>query len=366
MGERVRPSRNDETVELASRLLAAKQGDVSWAGIRSKLIERGATENTLHEGLDILTRAGLVETMWKRDHSDWKLRRVRILDQAALDEYARPGRLTSLAAAIREESVKLPATAAAERLLEFLRTTTSDWDAETVRWAARLVRHAASGQQVLPRQFSGSWDLSKKFEEHRSRIERVLGDVSDLGVIDSASLLYVAGPGVLHFAEATIQVSPILGILGFERGVLRTIKEVDAEKVVYIENKQVFEAVAKGMVPELIGYFCIFTGGNAGAAIRHVASVTRGECLVWADLDPEGVRIARQIHTATNGRARPYRMTPRELEAATHKLDATRLKTLDQELGRPGPLHDLLLAIKHSGTWLEQEKQLPRAGGSEM
>src|SRR5439155_14976389 len=68
-------------------------------------------------------------------------------------------------------------------------------------------------------------------------------------------------------------------------------------------------------------------GGNVGSTTRHVASVTTGKCLVWADLDPEGARIARQIHEAIGGRAQPCRMAPAELFISTDALDIVRMKT---------------------------------------
>ena len=360
-----RVPRDETNARVAAALLAHERSIVPWPGIRSKLVKKGATGRELEKALEELTRGGMLELVAVRNKGDWDLRRVHVLDRDALAEHVNPGHRARLADAIRSEGASLPPTVAAASLRMHLEAGAPGWEPETVQWAARLVRHAASGRPVMLRQFSATWGLSKEFEKHQARIERIIGPVGDLGIIDAASLLFIAGEGTLRFPEATIKIGASLGILGFERHVLKTLVRVEGERVFFVENKTVFEAIAKKTVPELENVLCVFTGGNVGSTIRHFASVTEGQIFVWADLDPEGVRIARHIYDASGKRAVPYRMTPEELLLGTDELDAERLRTLDQELAREGPLNELLHAIQATKRWREQEKQLPPAGGSD-
>lgn len=355
--------RSDTNTLVVKTLLTNGTDDVPWPGIRSKLTQKGLTDQEMSAALDELTRTGWIAIIAKRKGLDWDIRRARLLDRAALEEHVQPGHRARVDAAIRTTLEALPNTPAADMLRTHLEAGAPGWDEKTITWAGRLVRHAASGRSVLLRQFSATWSLSKEFEDHEARIERILGPISELGIIDSASLLFIAGKGNLTWPNKTINVDTEIGILGLERHVLTALTRVDATEVIFVENKTVFEAIAKNIVPELTGLLCIYTGGNVGPTIRHVASVTRCPILVWSDLDPEGVRIMRQIYDASGKTARAYRMTPEELAPSTDKLDEVRLKTLDEELARGGPLQDLLEAIKKTGHWREQEKQLPLAGG---
>lgn len=358
-----RVMRSDANTLVAKVLLANGSDDVPWPGSRSKLIQKGLTDNEMGAALDEFTRAGWIVVHARRKGTEWETRRARVLDRAALEEHFQPGHRARVAAAVRAALDHLPNTTAAEPLRTHLQAGAPGWDEKTVTWAARLARHAASGRSVLLRQFSATWGLSKEFEDHEARIERVLGAISELGIIDAASLLFVAGRGTLTWPSKTIAIDAEIGIIGLERHVLSALTRVDASQAIFVENKTVFEAIAKNIVPDLVGFLCIYTGGNIGSTIRHVASVTRCPILVWADLDPEGVRIMRRIYDASGKTAQAYRMTPEELAASTDDLDEVRLKTLDDELARGGPLQDLLEAIKRTGHWREQERQLPPAGG---
>lgn len=358
--ESTRPSRigrTEGTVATARSLLANGNESVSWTGCRSRLI-RDHTDVEMEDFLEQLLRAGWIRTIARRKNGRWSLSRVEILARDQLDEFIAPGHKAAMTEAIQDALQNLPPTPAAAALQEHLQRGAPGWQPETIRWAARLVHHAAIGKQLLVRQFSAAWGLSKEFENQRLAIERILGDVTELGISDTASLLYVGGSGRLTLPDTTIDLSPAVGILGLERATLHELKSVHAGTIAFIENKTVFEAVAKSLVPDLAGCLAIFTGGNVGPAIRHAASVSEGRILVWADLDPEGVRIARHIHEASGKRAMPYRMTPEELDASTHILEGNRLRTLDQELAVEGILRDLLEAIQRTSKWREQETQI--------
>ncbi len=95
-----------------------------------------------------------------------------------------------------------------------------------------------------------------------------------------------------------------------------------------------------------------------GSTMRHVASVSEGTLLAWTDLDPEGVRIFRTLHESSGGRLQAFRMAPAELSHSTLRISGQKSKALEEELGREGPLEDLLLEMKKRLVWREQESQL--------
>ncbi|HEY4589857.1 MAG TPA: DUF2399 domain-containing protein, partial [Thermoanaerobaculia bacterium] len=88
--------------------------------------------------------------------------------------------------------------------------------------------------------------------------------------------------------------------------------------------------------------------GRAGAPLR-----------VWADLDLDGVRIARLIASWATAEASFHRMSPEDLRNAPrhHELTARSLAAIRRDLEeRPGaPLADTLRAMLDAGWWVEQE-----------
>ena len=93
--------------------------------------------------------------------------------------------------------------------------------------------------------------------------------------------------------------------------------------------------------------------GRAGAPLR-----------IWADLDLDGVRIARLIASWSTAEASFHRMSPEDLKAAPrhHELTARSLAGIRRDLEeRPGaPLADTLQAMLDLGRWAEPEAFLAR------
>jgi hypothetical protein len=86
---------------------------------------------------------------------------------------------------------------------------------------------------------------------------------------------------------------------------------------------------------------------------------------VWADLDLDGVRIARLLAGGSPAGATFFRMAPEDVAAAPrrHSLSARSIAAIRRDLAeRPGaPLAETLQALLAAGSWVEQEAFL--AGG---
>jgi DNA topoisomerase VI subunit A len=139
------------------------------------------------------------------------------------------------------------------------------------------------------------------------------------------------------------------------------VELVDAGLVV-IENFACFEAFCRGEVERPLRSTVAWTAGYPGRAVRRLVEVAaqRGAPIrVWADLDLDGVRIARLVHTWSAGTARFHGMTPGDLRSARHSLPLTEraVAGIRADLARhpDAPLADLLRALLEAGRWVEQE-----------
>jgi DNA topoisomerase VI subunit A len=132
--------------------------------------------------------------------------------------------------------------------------------------------------------------------------------------------------------------------------------------LVVVENFACFEAFCRGEVERPLRSTVAWTAGYPGRAVRRLVEVAaqRGAPIrVWADLDLDGVRIARLVHTWSAGTARFHGMTPGDLRSARHSLPLTEraVAGIRADLARhpDAPLADLLRALLEAGRWVEQE-----------
>ena len=129
-----------------------------------------------------------------------------------------------------------------------------------------------------------------------------------------------------------------------------------------MENLAVFEACCRGEVEAARGALIAWSAGYPGRAFRRLVELaaTAGAPLrIWADLDLDGVRIARLIASWSASEAEFHRMDPRDLADAPqrHGLTPRSLAAIRRDLAeRPeAPLADTLRALLEGGGWVEQE-----------
>jgi hypothetical protein len=108
--------------------------------------------------------------------------------------------------------------------------------------------------------------------------------------------------------------------------------------------------------------------GRAIRAVIQAATRTGAVVRIWADLDLDGVRIARLVGGWLGGAVQPFRMSPEDVSTAPARrpLRARSLVAIRADLAaRPAaPLADTLRALLASESWVEQETFLgTRSGG---
>jgi len=172
----------------------------------------------------------------------------------------------------------------------------------------------------------------------------------------------VGGEGRLVLAETEIDLARSGPFLGLAREALLGLRAVAAPDpgLLLVENLAAFEACCRGEVEGAGAALFVWTAGYPGRAVRSLTTVAAeggGRVRVWADLDLDGVRIARLA-----GRwapVEPFRMSPEDLAAAPARrpLPARRAAAIEADLeSRPdAPLAETLRAILDFGEWAEQE-----------
>jgi hypothetical protein len=106
----------------------------------------------------------------------------------------------------------------------------------------------------------------------------------------------------------------------------------------------------------------VWTAGYPGRGVRSVverAARLGAQIRIWADLDLDGVRIARLVQAWATGVVEPFRMSPSDLAAAPRraKLGDRAQKAIRAELNEQPEafLSDTLRALLASDSWVEQE-----------
>ena len=352
---------SDPLAGVVARELVDRASPVPWAGRASALARR---HDVLHVrgAIEDLARSGIVD-IEERGSPAWEPYAIHIRDPARLAEVAHPGddqRLREIRAWAAEK-LEGRSEQAAQDALEFIASPEAmAWPTPALQGLAFVAAHSGE-PDVLINQASAQWlGDAKALRRHASRIQAVLGPYDDFGLLSSEHLVLVGGQGTLEMGDQLLDVQRIGPIIGLSRQRILQATEAEGSPTVFTENRAVFDAVAHGLVTDIVGALAIFTNGNPGPAVRHLAKVAKGPIFVWCDMDAEGVAFYRAIH-ASNNHAKPYRMSVDEFEAAHHRkpLDKPgKRKALERELAVGGPLQELLDVIEATQAWVEQEIQL--------
>jgi len=294
---------------------------------------------------------------------------VHVRDSAALEEFADPGGLEArrrarddaLAALMRlshpvvEEARRLLAAPAAEA-----------WESDFVRALAAVAMHAAAGDVLAERALSAvRLGDSKALPRLRGRIERLLGPLANLGLREGAALALVGGSGRLATAGGALDLAQLVPCVGLSRETIAAGIEASfpPEGLLLVENLAPFEACARGEVAGALGAMVVWSGGYPGRAERALALAAAragASVRVWADLDLDGVRIARLV--ASWATAAFFRMSPDDVAAARvgRRLAPVQAQRIEADLAShpEAPLADTLRAILQRGEWIEQETWL--------
>lgn len=353
---------------------ANPEGLISARGLTSHLVRRGVEGSLVDQWLETLMSAGWLRLHWRLHPSTREIAQVRILNQEALEDFAHPG-ARHLRQDARSDARKTlaplnhPLADAVAHLIEAELPERESPD--VIRALASLAVHVASGDIVAERVFSARYlGDSKALGRVRRRIESLLGPLEALGIREAGALVQIGGLGAIRVrgegGNAThLNLATLDPYLGLPRDALadeRVEVELAEGGLIVIENFACFEAFCRGEVEQPLGSTVAWTAGYPGRAIRRLVEVAarRGAPVrVWADLDLDGVRIARLIYLWSAGTARFHWMTLGDLRGARRSLPLTdrAVEAIRADLERQpnAPLAELLRALLETGRWVEQE-----------
>ena len=342
-------------------------------GLLGDLARRGIPASLAEEWIETFLRAGWLTALWQLGRSPGLLS-VTLCEPRALRELARPGedehRRTALLRA-REKVARLSHPKAAEIAATLAGPEAESFSPSLLQALAALAVHAESGEVLATRVFSARFlSGSKALAGLRDRLERLVGPLAEIGIREGASLTLLGGEGVLHFKDRDLDLKSLAPFVGLARETLESVETITFPNagLFAVENLAVFEACCRGEVEAARGALIAWSAGYPGRAFRRLVELaaTAGAPLrIWADLDLDGVRIARLIASWSGTRTEFYRMDPSDLADAPqrHSLTPRSLAAIRRDLAeRPeAPLADTLRALLEGGSWVEQEGFL--AGG---
>lgn len=361
---------------IAARLLrrAGDGREVRVRGLPGGLGGPGIGGSLLEHHLDGFLRAGWIGLVWTITGTRRRLRRIRLRDPQALDECAHPGRRAARRAALNEAraavaSLSHPIATEVARLLA--EATADAGGPGLVRALAAVATHAETGDVLAARVFAARYlGDSKALGGLRPRLERLLGPLDAVGIRDGASATFVGGSGCVRAAGVQLDLTSLRPFVGLAAETVIGDIEIEPPSggVAVVENLAVFEACCRGEVSGLKNTLVIWTAGYPGRAVKAViqaASCTSPAMRIWADLDLDGVRIARLVADWLSGAIELFGMSPEHVAAAPARrpLSHRSAAAIRADLAaRPAALlSDTLRALLAYDCWVEQEAFLGAA-----
>jgi len=321
--------------------------------------------------IERLLHAGCLSIRARRKGTRWEPTHLDVCRPEHLEELLAPGgraqRMATLTEA-RGATAKLTHPVATEVIRILADPSAELLDPRVVRALAAVAIHAESGEVLSANVFSAHYlGSAKELRRVRGRLERLLGDLSALGIREGAAILLLGGSGSLSRADAPpLDLRHWRPFVAVARETVPTLTiTFPPEGVLVVENLAVFEACCRGEVRVVGDWLFVWSAGYPGRAVRAVverAHTATTPVRVWADLDLDGVRIARLVHSWAPDEFQPFRMTPEDLVTTTtsQALVSRAVARIDADLAaNPSmPLAATLRAIRDLGRWVEQEAQL--------
>jgi hypothetical protein len=372
------PDSRPEGEAVAARLLreASRSGSAEVSGKRLLGLLRadGVPGSLAEEWLDRLLSAGWIRVQFRLRGSRRVVAHIDVKDREAIEDFAHPGqrdaRLAALARA-RETVRDL-----AHPIAEHVATLLDDDGAcalgpDLLRALAAVAAHAASGETLAERVFSARYlGDSKALRKLRRRLEHHVGPLEAIGIREGAAITLLGGAGRLHAGPSIVEIGAFAPYLGLAREVLTEgLAGVDfpEQGLFVVENLTVFEACCRGEVAAARGSLVIWSAGYPGRGVRALverAATVGAMVRAWADLDLDGVRIARLLARWAGPSFAAHRMSPDDVASAdvVRPLSPLSAAAIRADLrANPGAvLAETLAALLERDGWIEQETMLAR------
>jgi hypothetical protein len=339
----------------------------SVRGLFTDLARRGVPASLAEEWIERFLRAGWLTAGWKLGGPP-RLATVAVRQPQALRELARPGEDSRRRDALREARARTanPSHPKAAEISSILASSEAEsFPPVLLEAMAALAIHAEAGEVLAERVFSARHlGGSKVLANLRGRLERLVGPLAEIGIREGASVTLLGGEGALGLPNRQLDLRIFAPFLGLSSETLERLEKVDFPKPGFfvVENLAVFEACCRGEVEAAQGALIAWSAGYPSRAFRRLvglAASAEAPLRIWADLDLDGVRIARLIASWCPSGARFFRMSPADLAAAPrhHLLSPRNAAAIRRDLAeRPeAPLAGTLRALLDAGCWVEQE-----------
>lgn len=355
------------------RLGRGREGLLPTRGFLAELARRGIPASLVEQWIETFLRAGWLTVVWTPG-SPPHLTAVALRKPKALRELAKPGEEDRRLSALREAQARVaplvhPQAREISALLEG--PEAESFTAPLIQALAALAVHAESGEVLAGRVFSARHlGGSKALASVRGSLERLVGPLGEIGIREGASITLLGGDGILRLGgPQELDLLAFAPFVGLAREAVERLEEIAFPDggLFVAENLAVFEACCRGEVEAARGALVAWSAGYPGRSIRRLvelAGAAGARLRIWADLDLDGVRIARLTASWSPSEAEFFRMSPRDLENAAHRNPLTEqsLAAIRRDLEeRPeAPLAGTLRALLEAGFWVEQEAFLAR------
>jgi hypothetical protein len=360
--------------ELLARASKTPGMEVRARGLLGVLARRQRIRPSLtEEWLEAFLRAGWLGLSWRVERSREELELVSLFDPVAVEDVARPGTRAARDHALAEAAAALsaPSHPVAVEIARLLGSEEArQWDAPLIAALAAVARHAEAGDVLAARVFSTRYlGHSKALASVRGRLETLVGPLEALGIRGGGALTLLGGTGSFGVGDRDLDLGAFQPYLGLSRETILAVGEACFPEagLLVVENLAAFEACCRGEVPGGGEALVVWSGGYPGRAVRSLAerAARQGvQVRCWADLDLDGVRIARLVASWCPGVFEPWRMAPSDFESVTARLPlsprARSAIVVDLAANPSALLAATLEAILDSGTWVEQEAMLGR------
>lgn len=365
------PPLADATGRAVAKVLAKLGRDrVGFLPMRrplSELARRGIPASLAEQWLDHFLRAGWITVVWAPGPPS-RLSAVTLLSPKLLRELARPGeegllRSTLLLAKARVKPLTHPKAGEIAALLE--NPEGRKLTPPLIQALAAVAAHVETGEVLAERVFSTRYlGKSKALASVRNGLERILGPLPGLGIREGASLTLLGGDGGLRLPDRELALRPFTPFLGLPREIVENLEGIAFPPggLFVVENLTVFEACCRGEVAAARNALIAWSAGYPGRSIRklvELAHAAGAHLRIWADLDLDGIRIARLVSSWFPPGAEFHLMSPQDVKAAPrhHRLNLRNSAALRRELKeRPEALlADTLKTLIATDSWVEQE-----------